>query len=73
MATKDEKNKFSLKILELAAKENLNHIEAVAVYCEENSFEIELAAQLVNEHLKAVIQSEAQDLRFLPRSAKLAI
>jgi hypothetical protein len=73
MATRDEKNKFSLKILELAAKERLNHIEAVTVYCEENSFEIELAATLLNDHLKEIIQSEAQDLRFLPRQAKLAI
>jgi len=73
MATKDEKNKFSITILELAAKEKMNHIEAITVYCEENSFEIELAAQLINDHLKQLIQSEAQDLRILPRSGRLSI
>lgn len=73
MATKEEKNKFSLKILELAVRERLNHIEAVTTYCEENAFEVEVAAMLLNDTLKELIQAEAQDLRFLPRAGKLAL
>ena len=73
MATKDEKNDFSIAIEEIAAEHSVSYIEAVTLYCEQTGLEVEIAGTLVNEVLKAKIKSEAQNLRYLPRSAKLPI
>jgi hypothetical protein len=48
-------------------------IEAITDYCEQNNLEVEVAATLVNDNLKARIEIEAQELRYLPRSARLPI
>jgi hypothetical protein len=48
-------------------------MDAVATYCEENNLEIEIAATLINDSLKSLIQGEAQELRYLPRSSRLPI
>lgn len=73
MATKDEKNNFSIAIEEIAAEHNVSYIEAVTLYCEQTGLEVELAATLVNDILKSKIRSEAQVLRYLPRTSKLPI
>ena len=73
MATKDEKNNFSIAIEEIAAEHNVSYIEDVTLYCEQTGLEVELAATLVNDILKSKIRSEAQVLRYLPRTSKLPI
>jgi hypothetical protein len=73
MATREEKNKFSIMIIELAQRDKIDHMDAIATYCEENSLEIEIAATLINDSLKSLIQGEAQELRYLPRESKLPI
>ncbi len=71
MPTREEKNKFSMMIMERAYRKRIDHMDAIATYCEENNLEIEVAASLINESLKARIQEEAQELRFLPRGSRL--
>jgi hypothetical protein len=48
-------------------------MDAIAAYCEEHNLEIEMAATLVNDSLKDLIQGEAMKLRYLPRVSRLPI
>jgi Phage late-transcription coactivator len=73
MATRDEKNTFSQSIMESANSMQILCIEAITNFCEKNNLEIEVAATLVNDNLRARIEIEAQELRYLPRSARLPI
>ena len=73
MATRDEKNIFSLQIETLAIKLRVPHIEAITIHCEETGLEIEMAAGLVNDSLKSKIESEAQALGYLSRGSKLPL
>lgn len=73
MATRDEKNTFSQSIMETANTKQIRYIEAITNYCEDTNLEIEIAATLINDNLRAHIEIEAQELRYLPRSARLPI
>ena len=73
MASREEKNNFSIMIMEMALTENINHMDAVTTYCERKNLEIEVAATLINESLKSIIEGEAMELRFLPRGGKLPL
>jgi hypothetical protein len=43
-------------------------MDAIVWYCEETGFEVELAAKLITNPLKAKIKTEAEALRLLPKS-----
>jgi hypothetical protein len=73
MASREEKNKFSMMIMEMAIIEKIDHMDAITTYCERNNLEIEVAATLINESLKSIIHGEAMDLRYLPKIGKLPI
>ena len=73
MASREEKNIFSMMIMEMAISEKIDHMDAITTYCERNNLEIEVAATLINESLKSIIQGEAMELRYLPRTGKLPI
>lgn len=73
MANREEKNRFSMMIMELAINENIDHMDAITTYCEKNNLEVEVAASLINDSLKSLIEGEAMDLRFLPRGSKLPL
>ena len=66
-------NEFYIKIQELVEKTKLSYMDAVLHYCDQNGMEPETAAQLVNNKLKAQIREEAEELNFLPKTAKLPI
>jgi hypothetical protein len=71
MPTKEEMMKFAKAIEKLVAETDYNHMEAIVEYCKTTGLEIELAASLVNTNLKSKIESDAQDLNLLPKSARL--
>ena len=73
MATREEKNNFSMMIMNMAILEKIDHMDAITTYCERNNLEIEVAATLINDSLKSIIEGEAMELRFLPRGSKLPI
>jgi hypothetical protein len=73
MASREEKNNFSMMIMEMAMKERIDHMDAITSYCERNNLEIEIAATLINDSLKGLIEGEAMELRFLPRGSKLPL
>lgn len=68
-------DKFYKEIETLVKKHKLNYIDAVIHYCEKNEIEIEAAASMIksNMRIKSQVQSEGEELRFLPRTAKLPI
>jgi hypothetical protein len=49
------------------------YMDAVVWYCERENIEVEVAAKLISAVLKSKIEAEAQDLNFLPKTAKLPI
>ena len=73
MASREEKNNFSMMIMEIALKEKIDHMDAITSYCENHNLEIEVAATLINDSLKSIIEGEAMELRFLPRGGKLPL
>ena len=73
MPTRDEKNVFSTLILTRADSLRTDCLDAMVSYCEEVGIEMEVAALLVNDVLKARLEEQYQELRYLPRSGKLPI
>ena len=66
-------SEFYIKIQELVNDTRLSYMDAILYYCEQNGMEPESIAQLVNGKLKAQIREEAEELNFLPKTAKLPI
>lgn len=66
---------FSTAIEDLVEEKDISYIDAVVLYCEENEFEIEVAAKLLSQTILSNIQTEAEDLHYVPKSntAKLPI
>ncbi len=73
MATREEKNVFSMMIMNMAIEEKIDHMDAITSYCDRNNLEIEVAASLINDSLKSIIEGEAMELRYLPRGSRLPI
>ena len=73
MPTRDEKNEFSILIMTRAADLRTDHMDALITYCEEIGLEMEVAATLVNDILKAKIHDEAVELNYIEKSGKLPL
>lgn len=66
---------FYKEIEILVNKHNLSYMDAIVYFCEKNDLEIETAAALVkgNFRFKSQLQQEGEQLRYLPKTAKLPI
>ena len=73
MPTREEKNAFSLLIEEVVARSGISHMEAITDHCERTGLEVEVAATLVNPTLKAKIELEARQRRYLPKDSTLPV
>jgi len=64
-------DKFSNDIEQLV-KDNveMNYIEAICHYCEENSIEIENVTKLISKPLKEKLKCNATNLNYLERTSK---
>lgn len=67
------KEEFSLLIEQYARDKKCSYMDAIVLYCEENEIEVESAAQKISTNIKEKIEVEAQDLNFLPKTARLPI
>jgi hypothetical protein len=67
--------KFIKDIESLVTRGNIDYLDAVVHYCETNNVEIEAAAMIIrnNIRIKSKLQSECEDLNFLPKRASLPI
>ena len=73
MPTRDEKNNFSIMIMTRAEECNTDCLDAIVTYCEEIGLEMEVAATLVNDLLKAKLHDEAMDLNYIEKFSKLPL
>lgn len=68
-------NKFIEEIEKLCKSKNVEYIDAIVMWCEKNNLEIETAAYWVKKDptMKSKVQSEAENLNFMKRGARLPI
>jgi hypothetical protein len=68
-------NGFFEEVEKLCASKNIDYIDAVVHICEKNKIDIEHIAVLIkkNPNLKFKIQTEAENLNFLKKGARLPI
>ena len=64
---------FSAIVEEIVANAGCSYMDAIIDYCEKNGTEIETMAKLINVRIKGLIQVEAEDLHFLPKTRRLPI
>ena len=63
-------SKFSLEIENIVKDGSLNYIEAIVMYSEEKSIEIEGVNKLINKPLKEKLKYEAQKLNFIKKGSR---
>jgi len=58
--------------IELIVHENegVNYIDAIVIYCEQNSIELESVPKLLSKPLKEKLKYNAMELNFLKRSSR---
>jgi hypothetical protein len=68
-------NTFIEDVEKLRQAKNMDYIDAVVMWCENNKFEVEYAASLIKKDpvIKEKIQVEAENLNILKRGARLPI
>jgi hypothetical protein len=66
---------FIEKIETIAIEKRIDYIDAVVLYCEKTGLEVETAAKLIrsNAKMKARIKTDAENLNYFPKSAKLPL
>lgn len=67
--------KFAEEIESLCKKKNLEYIDAIIHWCNQNKLEVEFAASFIKKDavLRSKVQVEAENLNVLKKSAKLPI
>lgn len=73
MPTRDEKNDFSQLILLRMEEQQTDCLDAIVSYCEEVGLEMEVAATLVNDVLKAHLEDAFVELNYIEKSSKLPL
>ena len=64
-------SKFAQEIEQLVHRNNeMNYIDAIIHFCEQNSIELESVRKLISKPLKEKIKYEATELNFLKRSSR---
>lgn len=65
--------KFTKEIERIVSTFDIDYMDAVIHFCEKNNIELETAASIIRSNLKikSKLQLEAENLNFLPKSAKL--
>ena len=64
---------FNKEIETLVKTKNMSYMDALLFYGDENKLESETIATMVSSKIKAKLRVEAEELHFLPRTAKLPI
>jgi hypothetical protein len=71
LSSKDFENKIK-ELMEI--KSPITMIDAIVLFCQQNNLEIETAASLISNKMKAVIESEAiKSKMIISKNAKLPI
>ena len=62
--------KFAQEIEKLVKQERINYIDAIVLYCEENSIEIDSITKLISKPLKEKLKCDAQQLNFMKKTTR---
>ena len=63
--------RFAQEIEQLVQKqENLNYIDAIVYFCEQNSLDLESVPKLISKPLKEKIKYDAQQLNFMKKTSR---
>ena len=65
-----DQNKFTQDVEQLVLTTELNYIEALVSYCEDNNIEFESVGKLIAKPLKDKLKAEATELNYLKRTSK---
>ena len=65
-----DQNKFTQDVEQLVLTTELNYIEALVSYCEDNNIEFESVGKLIVKPLKDKLKAEATELNYLKRTSK---
>jgi len=64
------KEKFAEDIESLVSKTQMNYIDAIVEYCDQNGIEIETVNKLVSKPLKEKLKYEATELNYLKKTSR---
>lgn len=64
------KEKFAEDIENLVLETNMNYIDAIVQYCEDNEIEIESVGKLISKPLKEKIKYVATELNYMKKTSK---
>ena len=64
------KEKFAEDIENLVLNSDMNYIDAIVMYCEDNDIEIESVGKLVSKPLKEKIKYVATELNYMKKTSK---
>lgn len=62
--------KFAEEIENIASSQNINYIDAIVFFCEENTIDLESVPKLISKPLKEKIKYEAMELNFLKKTSR---
>jgi hypothetical protein len=63
-------SKFALEIENIVSVENINYIDAIVMYCENNNLEIESVTKLISKPLKERLKWDATRLNFMKKTSR---
>jgi ATP-dependent Clp protease ATP-binding subunit ClpA len=63
-------SKFSQEIEKIVCEENVNHIEAIVMFCELNGLDIEGITKLISKPLKERLKCDAIRLNFMKKTTR---
>ena len=63
-------SKFAIEIEKIVAEEELNYIDAICHYCEQNSIEIESVSKLISKPMKEKLKGNASELNYLKKTSR---
>jgi len=62
--------KFAMEIETIVAEQNLNYIDAICQYCENNEIEVESVSKLISKPLKERLKYDAINLNFMKKTSR---
>ena len=66
-------SQYNQEVEELVERTGMNYLDAILHHADENKLESETIAKLINANLKMKLREEAEQLHYLPKTAKLPI
>ena len=57
----------------MQVNKNMNYIDAIVFFCDQNAIDLESVPKLISKPLKEKIKYEAQELNFLKRTSRAKI